>query len=99
MEATALVCQWYQNMNRLLKASKAKQCRNTFKIKLGMKIPHYYKEAMMFDYDNGNTNWKDAELLKLKQIYIFDPFSSLVPATSTRIPPSHTKIQVHLIYE
>ena len=53
---------------------------------------------MTFDADNGNTNWKDAELLKLKHIYNFYPFDSLGPTTSARILYVHTKIQVHLIY-
>ena len=50
------------NMNHLLKAAKAKQQRNTANIKFGMKIPCAHKEAMIFDADNGNTKWKDAEL-------------------------------------
>ena len=55
-------------MNRLLKAFKANQIRNTVKIKFGINIPCDHKEAMMFDADNGDTNWKNAELLELKQI-------------------------------
>ena len=53
----------------------------------------------MFDANNGNTNMKDAELLKLKQIYNFDSSNSLIPAMGTCIPPGHIKIRVHLIYE
>ena len=63
-----------------------------------MKIPCEHKEAMMFGADNGNTKWKGTDLLELKQIYNFDPFDSLSPATSSCIPPGHTNIQVHLIY-
>ena len=54
---------------------------------------------MIFDANNGNTNCKDAELLKLKHIYNFDPFDSIRPVASTLIPPVHTKVQVHLIYD
>ena len=54
---------------------------------------------MRFDADNGNTNLMNTELLVLNQIYNFDPFNSLGPATSARITPGHTKVQVHLIYE
>ena len=57
-----------KNMNRLLKAANANQRRNTLNIKFGMKITRYHKEAMMFDADNENINWKDYELLELKQI-------------------------------
>ena len=52
---------------------------------------------MMFDSNNGNKNWKDAELLKPKHFYNFDSFNYLGPNTSTCIPPGHNKIQVHLI--
>ena len=54
---------------------------------------------MIFDANNGNTNCKDAELLKLKHIYNFDPFDSIRPVASARILPVHTKVQVHLIYD
>ena len=62
------------------------------KIKFGVNIPRYHKEAMMFDANNGNTDWKDSELLELKQIYNFNPFDSLGPVNNSRIPPGHTKI-------
>ena len=67
-----------KKMNRLLKVSKAKQIRNILNIKFGVNIPRDHKEVMMFDDDNGNNNWKDAEILKLKQIYNFDTFNPLV---------------------
>ena len=86
-----------KKMNCLLKHAKARQRQNTAKIKFCTKIPHDHKEAMIFEDDNGNTNWRDAELLELKKIYNFDTLDSLGPAISARILPSHTKIQVHLI--
>ena len=86
-------------MNCLLKAAKAKQKMNTVKINFEMNIPHENEETMMFDSDNGNKNWKDAELLELKQIYNFNTFEYLGPVNEARIPPGHTKIQVHLIYD
>ena len=39
----------------------------------------------MFDADNLNTNWKDADLLELKQIYNFDTFESLGPVKKAHI--------------
>ena len=53
----------------------------------------------MFDADNGNTNWKGAELLELEKIYKFDNFESLGPVNKSCIPTGQTKIQVHLIYD
>ena len=63
-----------------------------------MNIPHNHKEEMFFDAENVNTNWKDTEIFKIKQIYNFNPFDYLGPATSSRILPGHTNIKVHLIY-
>ena len=57
-----------KNMNRLLKDDKSNQQRSTVKINFGVNIIRDHKETMMFDYDNGNTNWKDADLLELKLI-------------------------------
>ena len=44
-----------KNMNRLLKAAKAKQLRNTVNIKSGMKILCDHKEEMMFDSKTATT--------------------------------------------
>ena len=81
-----------KKMNRLLKYAKSKQHHNAVKIKFGMKILRDHKEAMMFDANNGNTNWKESGLLTIKQIYNFDPFDYINPATSTLILPGHTKL-------
>ena len=85
--------------NCLLKASKAKHQNNTLRISFGMDIPCDYKEVMIFDADNGNTNWKDAELLEMKQIYNLNPFESLGKVNKACSPPGCTKMQVHMIYD
>ena len=54
---------------------------------------------MLFDANNGKTNWNYDEILELNQIYNIYPFHSLGHANSSRIRPDHTKIQVNLIYE
>ena len=52
-----------KKMNRLFKAAKAKHQNNTLRIKFVMDIPCDHKEVIIFDADNGNTNWKDTEIL------------------------------------
>ena len=79
-------------MNCLLKDSKANQRRNTVSIKFGINIHRDHKEAMMCDANNGNINWKYADLLELKQTYNFDLFNYIRPIISAHIPPKHTKI-------
>ena len=54
---------------------------------------------MIFDAYNVNINWKDAEIFELKQIYNFRPLNNIGPVNSAHIPPIHTNIQVHLIYD
>ena len=51
------------NMNHRIKVAKNKQQRNTFNINFCINISCDLKEAMVFDADNGKTNWKDDELL------------------------------------
>ena len=87
-----------KKMNCLLKTVKAKQLSNTVKIKFGINITCDHKKAMIFYSDHINTNWENAELLELKQIYNFKSFDSLGPLNNAFIPPGHNKIQVHLIY-
>ena len=56
-----------KEMNHIFKAAKANQPRNTLNIKFGINIPRGQKEAMMFDAENGNTNWRSTELLEQKK--------------------------------
>ena len=85
-------------MNHLIKAAKDNKYRNTLNIIFGMNIPHYHKEAMMFDANNENINWKDSEIPELKQIYNFDPFGYLGLVNRARITYGYTNKQVHIIY-
>ena len=65
------LCRYVKNttkMTRFLKSNKAKQQNNTVNIKFGVNIPCDCKEAILFDADNGNTNWKDDKILEMKQI-------------------------------
>ena len=49
--------------NRIIKDAKAKHPSNTVNTKYGMNINRENREAMILDSDNGNTNWKDADIL------------------------------------
>ena len=53
----------------------------------------------MSDSKNGNTNWKDSNLVELKQIYNFNPLDYLGPVNSVCTSLSHNEIQVHPIYD
>ena len=45
-----------KKMNLLLNADKAKQIKNTVRIKFVINILCNHKEVMIFDVNNGNTN-------------------------------------------
>ena len=85
-------------MKLFLTCDKSKKSSNTVRIKFVMKITLNKKEVMMSDSKNGNTNWKDSNLVELKQIYNFNPLDYIGPINSTRIPPIHNNIQVYHIY-
>ena len=53
--------------NRLLKDAKTNQRRNKLHIKFGMNISRDHNEKIMFYAYNGNTNFKDADILELRK--------------------------------
>ena len=58
------ICCYVNNtkkINRLLEAAKAKQRRNTVKIKLDMKIPCDRKELMIFDVDSVQDSYEEQD--------------------------------------
>ena len=42
--------------------------------KYGYQVPRNHAEAMRLDAENGNTKWRDAELLELSQIDEYETF-------------------------
>ncbi len=62
----------------------------------GFQVPRNHQQAMEFDLKNGNTRWRDAELIELAQI---DEYNSFLDKGKGYDPgPGYKKIRVHLVY-
>ena len=53
------------------------QIRHSDHYKYGIKVSRNHNQAMIFNRENGNTRWKDAEELELKQINQYNSFRNL----------------------
>ena len=62
----------------------------------GVKIPRNHTEAMMFDKNNHNKNWLEAERLELKQIDDYEVLEDL--GINGPVPKGFKKIRVHFVY-
>jgi Reverse transcriptase (RNA-dependent DNA polymerase) len=62
----------------------------------GVQIPRNHAEAMELDAKNGNTKWRDAELVKLAQIDEYETFSN---RGQGHYPgKDYKRINVHFVY-
>ena len=63
---------------------------NSSGLKYGIRVPRNAKEAIQFDWENGNTLWRDAilkELEALMSMHVFEKFpSSLRKAKGEGVP-------------
>ena len=62
----------------------------------GHVVPRNHDQAMELDRRNGNTKWRDAEKLELKQIDEYQTFFDL--GNNGKPPNGYTKIKVHFVY-
>ena len=62
----------------------------------GVQVPRNHEQAMELDDKNGNTKWRDAELIELTQIDEYDTFKDM--GSNHRPPSDYKKITVHMIY-
>jgi hypothetical protein len=73
---------------RMAKQAKLQSFRTKPVYMYGFLVPQNHKQAMQLDKENGNTLWRDAEILELGQIDEYDTFIDkgvgYVPGGSTR---------------
>ena len=62
----------------------------------GFQVPRNHEQAMELDARNGNTKWRDSEILELSQI---DDYDTFLNKGRGYIPgPDYKKIRVHIVY-
>jgi hypothetical protein len=73
--------------------------RTAPKFKYGVEIPRDFEDVMRLDRRLGQTKWKDATDLELKQIDDYKCFIDKGHKSTTRIPEGYKRIRVHLVYD
>ena len=62
----------------------------------GYQVPRSHEQAMELDMKNGNTKWRNSEILELSQVLGYGTFNDL--GKGVRAPAGHKKISVHFVY-
>ena len=62
----------------------------------GFQVPRNHQQALELDHANGNTKWRDSEIIELKQIDDYETFMDI--GTDKRPPDDFKKINVHIVY-
>ena len=87
----------HKKMLRLANQAKLQSFRNRPVYKFGVQIPRSHEEAMLFDKQNGNDNWLQAEKRELAQINEYKTFKDL--GKDGKPPKGYKKIRVHMVYD
>ena len=79
--------------------SAIKCCKNPNQVryKLGVQIPHMFKESTNIDHDKSNTYWHDAIHHELDQIFSYKSFCDM--GINATLEPEYKKIKVHIIFD
>jgi Reverse transcriptase (RNA-dependent DNA polymerase) len=81
---------------RLANQAKLHSFWNKPKFMFGVQIPRNHAEAMELDAQNGNTRWRDAELVELEQIDEYQTFTD--KGQGYRLDKEYKPINVHMVY-
>ena len=79
-------------------AAKSKLRSNRLKpiYMCGFEVPRNHKQAMDMDQSNGNTLWRDSEIVELNQIDEYEAFKDMGKGY---VPPQgYKRITAHLVY-
>ena len=85
-----------KHMMRLVNQAKLQSFRVTPVYMYGYQVPRNHEQAMELDLKNGNTKWRDSEILELKQILEYGTFNDM--GRHGRAPSGYKKIKVHFVY-
>ena len=82
---------------RLINQAKLRSARTRLVYKYGFLVPHNHDQAMDLDLKNGNTRWRDAEKLEMKQLHEYETF--IDKGKEAHIPVGYKKIRCHMVYD
>ena len=85
-----------KTMMRLVNQAKLRSFRTTPVYMYGYQVPRNHEQAMELDRKNGNTKWRDSEILELSQVLDYGTFNDM--GKYVRAPAGYKKIKVHFVY-
>ena len=81
----------------MIAASKRHQKQHSIRYKFGLHIPRDYKDALLIDKSNNNTQWQNAIQLELDNIDAHRTFHDL--GLGTPLPSGYHNIRVHFVFD
>ena len=81
----------------MVKQAKLRSYRTAPIYKFGIQVPRNESEARKLDVENGNTRWRESEILELLQMDEYEMFRDL--GKGAPIPAGYKKIRVHFVYD
>ena len=81
----------------MIAASKRHQKQHSIRYKFGLRIPRDYKDALLIDKSNSNTQWQNAIQLELDNIDAHCTFRDL--GLGTPLPSGYHNIRVHFVFD
>ena len=86
-----------KKLRRRVNQAKLHSYRTRTKWKYGFEVPRNHDHAMELDAKNGNTRWRDAEIVELTLLGEYSAFKDIGKGG---IPgPGYKKIRVHMVYD
>ena len=85
-----------KKLRRLANQAKLHSFRTKPVYMYGILVPRNHEQAMQLDKENGNTKWRDAEIIELAQVDDYDTFED--KGKGYNPGPGWKKIRCHIVY-
>ena len=83
---------------RMINAAKRLSYKSAPVYMFGHRVPRNHDEAMELDKVNGNTKWKDSEILERDQLLEYQTFKDYGHKSKGRAPAGYKRITLHFVY-
>ena len=91
------IANWQKKCIRLINQAKLQSVCTRLVYKYGFLVPWNHDQAMDLDLKNGNTRWRNAEKLEMKQLHEYETF--IDKGKGAPIPTGYKKICCHMVYD
>jgi hypothetical protein len=81
----------------MVRQAKLNSFRTAVVYKYGFRVPRNHDQAMEYDRENGNTRWRDSEVMEVEQLHEYSVFGDKGFGGSK--PTGYKMIRCHLVYD